>query len=252
MFCSNPPNLVGRAIIAVVSCGFLTNVAFSQEPDPRQLLKRMGDEIASLDSYSLSGDAYADARLDAGLIIEHASQATLRVRKPDAVRITNRTSEDVKELYFGSGVLSVYTQSQNFYGQIEFPEGAVHALDFATDELGIDAPMLDFVSGDVATRLVKDATDVQYIGTSLIRDKLFEHVVIRTPVIDVQLWIAAEGRPLPGKMALSAKWDGGSPRTIVFMEWDTDPDFPTGDMKFEPPEGATRISFESQISDEEQ
>ena len=252
MFGSKPSKPVSRAFIVLVSCGLLTNIAFSQEPDPRQLLKRMGDEIASLDSYSLSGDAYADARLDAGLIIEHASQATLRVRKPDAVRITNKTSEDVKELYFGSGVLSLYTQSRNFYGQIEIPEGAGHALDYATDELGIDAPMLDFVSGEVAKRLLEDATDVQYIGTSLIRKKIYEHVVIRTPVIDIQLWIAAEGRPLPGKMALSAKWDGGSPRTVVFMEWDTDPDFPAGDMKFEPPKGATRISFDSQISDEEQ
>jgi hypothetical protein len=168
------------------------------------------------------------------------------------VRITNRTSEDVKELFFGSGVLTVYTQSRNFYGQTEIPEGVETALDYATNEMGIDAPMLDFVTGKVAERLTADATDVEYIGTSLIRGHIYEHVVIRTPEIDIQLWIAAEGLPLPGKMALSAKWDGGSPRTVVFMDWDTDPNIPSGALKFEPPDGAIEISFETSLSAGEQ
>ncbi len=252
MVCSIPSYFVRHAVIALLTCGLVANIASAQEPDPRALLKRMGDTVAGLESYRINGDAYADARLDAGLIIEHASQATLSVRKPDSVRITNRTSEDVKELFFGSGVLTVYTQSKNFYGQTEIPEGVETALDYATNEMGIDAPMLDFVTGKVAERLTADATDVEYIGTSLIRGHIYEHVVIRTPEIDIQLWIAAEGLPLPGKMALSAKWGGGSPRTVVFMDWDTDPDIPSGALKFEPPDGAIEISFETRLSAEEQ
>ena len=252
MFCSIPSYPVRRAVITLLMCGLIANIASAQEPDPKALLKRMGEAITGLESYSLSGDAYADARLDEGLIIELASQATLRVRKPDAIRITNMTSEDVKELFFASGVLTVYTKSRNFYGQTEIPEGVETALEYATNEIGIDVPMLDFVSGKVGDRIIENATDVQHLGTSLIRGKIYEHVVIRTPEIDIQLWIASEGLPLPGKMALSAKWDGGSPRTVVFMEWNTDPDFPSGALKFDPPDGATKISFEPRISDTEQ
>jgi len=251
MFRRIPSHSFRRAVIALLTCGFIANTASAQEPDPRELLKRMGAAVAGLDSYRISGDAYVDARLDAGLIIEHASEATLSVRKPDSVRITNKSSEDVKELFFSAGQLTVYTQSKNFYGQTEIPEGVEAALDYATDELGLDAPMLDFVTGEVAERLLAEATNVEYFGTSLIRGKVYEHVVIRTPEIDIQLWIAAEGLPLPGKMALSAKWDSGSPRTVVFMEWDADPDIPSGALAFEPPVGAVRISFESVSSAEE-
>jgi hypothetical protein len=257
MFCSKPLNLNRRAFLPGAAlvffiCGLCANIAAAQEPDPRDVLKRMGETIASLDSYSLSGDAYADARLDAGLIIEHASQATLTVRKPDTVRITNTTSEDHKELFFGSGVLTVYTRSRNFYGQTEIPEGVGTALDYAVNEIGIDAPMLDFVSGEVAERLLVDATDVQYIGTSLIRGDIYDHVAIRTSEIDIQIWVATEGQPLPGKMALSAKWDGGAPRTVIFMNWDTDPKIPQGSLQFVPPDGATKIKFESRPSAEDQ
>ena len=244
-------NYIQRVLFALIFYGLFANPAWADEPDPRVLLKRMSDEVAGLQSFIINGDAYADARLEAGLIIEHTSQATMRVRKPGTVRITNKTSEDVKELFFSSDLLTVYTQSRNFYGQVEVPGGTKAAFDYAVDEMGIDLPMLDFVSGDVAGKILTDATDVMYIGKSLIRGSEYEHIVIRTPEIDIQLWIAVEGRPLPGKMSLSAKWDGGAPRTVVFMDWDTEPDFPDGVLQFEPPEGAVKISFESQTGSEE-
>ncbi len=251
MYFRNPSNSVRRNLFAFVFCGLFVNLAIAQEPDPRDLIKRMSKEIAGLQSYIINGDAYADARLEAGLMIEHASQATVQVRKPDTVRITNKTAEDLKELFFHSGVLTVYTKSNNFYGQTLIPEGATAALDYAVDELGIDAPMLDFVSGGVAERLLATSTDVLYLGTSLIRGKVYEHVAIRTPEIDIQLWIAAEGRPLPGKMSLSAKWGDGSPRTTVFMDWNTSPDFQKNDIQFDLPEDAIKISFEPHTGSEE-
>ena len=67
MYCSNPSRsswrtVTARFVIGIASCGLLAITAFAQEPDPRALLKSMGDAIESLDSYRLSGDAYADAR----------------------------------------------------------------------------------------------------------------------------------------------------------------------------------------------
>lgn len=239
------------AICVLVLFGFSVSVAAAQQPDPKALLKRMSDEISALQAYSISGDGYTDARLEAGLIVEHATQATMWVQKPDKVRITNRTSEDVKELFFADNLLTVYTQSNNLYARTEVPDGTGAALTYAVDELGIDVPMMDFVSGNVAERLLANSTEVMHLGLSLIRGKEFEHVVIRTSEVDVQLWIAAKGKPLPGKMSLSAKWDGGAPRTVVFMDWNTAPEIPKGSLSFVPPEGAMQIYFETQLDSEE-
>ena len=246
-----PSNSAQRVLLTLIFYGIFVSFAHAQEPNPNEILKRMSDEIEGLQSYIITGEAYSDARLDAGLIIEHAAQATMRVRKPDLVRITNRTSEDVKELFFDSNMLTIYTKSRNFYGQIEIPGDAKAALDYAVNDMGIDLPMLDFVSGNVVETLLANATDVLYLGNSLIRGGIYQHVVIRNPEIDVQLWVATQGPPLPGKMSLSAKWDGGSPRTVVFMDWVTTPDFPNRVLQFEPPEGAVKIKFENQQASEE-
>ncbi len=233
-----------RAMMAI-SLTFLAPLpGFAEEIDATELIQQMSAEIAGLDRFVVQGDAYADARLDAGQIIEHSSHVTLRLqRKPGAVRITNRDSENTREIFFDDGKLSVYSENDNFYAQKEMPQGLPSILDFAVNEVGIDSPMLDLVAADIAGHILEGAEEVGYLGTSLIRDEVFHHVGVRTREVDVQVWIAAEGRPLPGKLAISSKWEGGAPRFVSFFEWDTKPEFPRNFFKFDPPDGAVAVDF---------
>ena len=131
---------------------------YAQDDQAMEILQRMSAEIASLDSFVVSGDGYTDDRLDAGQIIEHSMDVTMRVNRPaNALRITNSDAESTKEIYFGSGVFTVYSQAENFYAQRDMPEGIDAAVDFAVNELDIDAPMLDFISNDVADHFLTDA-----------------------------------------------------------------------------------------------
>ena len=232
-----------RVSLGVLMCCVAGNI-YAQDDQATEILQQMSAEIASLDSFVVNGDGYTDDRLDAGQIIEHSMDVTMRVnRLANALRITNSDAETTKEIYFGNGVFTVYSKTENFYAQKDSPEGIDAAVMFAVDELGIDAPMLDFVFNDVASHLLEDAEAVDYFGLSLFRGKTYHHIGIRAPEIDLQLWIAAEGPPLPGKMAISAKWEAGSPRSVFFFSWDTKPDFGRDSFSFEPPAGSMRIGF---------
>ena len=181
--------------LVIIASGALAHSASAQELDPSELLSRMGAEVAEPYRFILSGEAYADARLRAGQIIQNSSEVTMLVRKPDSMHLTRHDSEDTKDLYFSGGVLSIYTESLNYYAQKKVPDDLGVAVDFAVDEIGIDAPLLDFVSNDMATNLPADADELRHLGTSLIRGKLYEHVTIRSSEVDVQIWIATEGPP---------------------------------------------------------
>ena len=216
----------------------------AQKHDPGVILKQMSEAIANLDKFIVTGDGYVDARLDAGQIIEHSMDVTLSVNRPKAMRVTNRDAESTKEIYFEDGVLTIYTNNRNFYAQTEIPAGVDEAARYAVNELGIDAPMLDFLFNDVSAHLLEDAEATEYLGLSLFRDKTYHHIGIRMAELDLQLWIAAEGIPLPGKMAISMKWEAGSPRSVFFLSWDTQPDWSGKTFTFAPPAGSTRIEFD--------
>ena len=229
--------------VGIVAGAFAAS-AFAQTIDAKSLLKQMSAEIAGLSGFIVHGDAYADARLDAGQIIEHTSQVTLRLRRePASIRITDRSAEDTEEIYFDDGLLSVYSDNENFYARTTIPNDLDSMLDFAVNDIGIDAPLLDFVSANVADDLLQDAEDVRYLGTSLIRDEILHHIGIRTADVDIQIWVASEGRPLPAKLVISSKWEGGSPRFVAFFKWDTDPEFQRDLFKFDPPHDAIEVAF---------
>ncbi len=231
-------------LCVLICCANGNSYAQDQDNQAVEILHLMSAQIASLDSFIITGDGYVDDRLDAGQIVEHSMDVTMRMNRPNAMRITNRDAESTKEIYFGEGVLTVYSKTENFYAQKDLPGSINEAARFAVDELGIDAPMLDFVSNDVAGDLLEDAERVDYLGISLFRGMTYHHIAIRSAEVDLQFWVAAEGPPLPGKMAISSKWEGGSPRSVFFFSWDTEPDFGRTSFGFELPEGSTRIEFD--------
>ncbi len=213
----------------------------SADERAEQLLGEMSETIAGLKAFVISGDAYADARLPEGLIVEHASMVTLKVLRPASLRLTNVSAEENKEIYFNDGTFSVSTQPRNFYAQTEIPASIEAAAEYAIEELDVDAPLLDLVMKDVAGSLRDEDSEMEYLGESLVRGERYHQLVIRGPEVDVQLWIAMEGLPLPGKIAISAKWEGGAPRSVGFLNWDTDPDLPEGSLDFTPARDAVRI-----------
>jgi len=229
--------------VAFIAVAAISGSALAQEPDPIELLARMSAEIAKLDSFVLTGDAYADASLGAGQIIEHSYDATMRVRKPSELRLTNKNAEFTGEIFFEDGVLTVFNAGRNFYAKKPIPDGFENAINFALNDLGIKAPLLELITQDFAKFVSSEGVEVAYLGTSLFRGELHDHIAIRGPEVDMQLWIAAEGPPLPRKFALVSKWEGGAPRFVAFLSWDANPKFTSDTFKFVPPEGATEIEF---------
>jgi hypothetical protein len=232
------PNFVALLIVSL-----LPALAQAEEQDPRELITRMSETIAELESFRIDSDAYQDAGLPLGQIIEHSMQVTARIRRPATMRITMHSTQDTKEIYFSEGVLTLFDHDRNFYGQEDIPPNLDAAIDYAIDEFGIDAPLMDFLSTDAAIVLLEGAERVDYFGTGLVRNQVHHHIGIRQEDIDLQVWISTEGPMLPGKISMSSKWVSGSPRFVAFLTWDTDPDIPSGVLRFEPPDGATRIKI---------
>lgn len=248
----NVPRLSASATLLLVALVWGTENAAANEQDPRILLDRMERTIAGLDEFRIDSDAYMDARRPAGQIIEHASQVTVRVVRPATLRLTSRSADNTKDIYFNHGILTLHRTDEGFYGQQEIPGDIDQAVGYVINRFGIDAPLLDFISSESAKEMLTEAKQVDYFGRALIRNRLHDHIGIRMDEADIQVWISAETPYLPGKLSISNKWEGGAPRSVSFMRWDTDPDIPDIEtLRFEPPEGAVEIEILRNVIEEE-
>jgi len=235
--------LVGSIIVTLA-----TPAIAEDEIDPMvvDLIDRMSNYIAGLDSWKMTGVSSSDVRLDNGMLAEQISTQTVWVDRPDRFRSSDRTETVNLELYLLDGRMTIYRDDTNFYGQVDAKGTIDEALNYVLDNFDIEAPLLDFIQGDVRAHLMTDVISAEYLGMSRVRDETFHHVAMQGIDADVQLWIATGEQPLPGRLVIASKWDTGAPRYTITLDWDLKPDTSTKSFRFSPPKGASKIDVKPQ------
>jgi hypothetical protein len=216
----------------------------SQSPEGLQVLKSMSEFIDGQKAFRISGHSSSDALLEAGLLVSNTAEIQLAYKEPGSMRFTRLYGAATDVLNIDQGLLLYFDSSTGYYATAEAPEGIDQALEFAFHELGIDLPLMDLVRTNAFDRMVDEGDRVLHVTDRARIDGVRCHqVVIRTPELDIQLWVQQGEQPLPRRVVLTDKWSQGSPRFVANMEWDLSPTFDRDAFDFAPPTGAEKIEF---------
>lgn len=236
-------------VFVIVGPALGTDAAFHRDTRALEVLKSMGEYTASLDRAVISGSSLSDARLDAGLMVANTTEMTFHFDRPGALHIKSFDGVSSKELFFDQGLITVYDSENQFYAQENIPEEIEVAMAFALEELGIDLPLMELVYQDTNSRLLSSDATILYLTDKARVDGVdCHHIAIRDSDIDFQLWVQEGDQPLPRRVMITAKWEGGSPRFMASMNWDTVVAFGDEVFKFKAPEGATNIGFTRNVT----
>ena len=165
------------------------------------------------------------------------------------MNISSFDGEATKGIYFHDGLLTVFNSANKLYAQASIPKEIDAAMEFALEELEVEAPMMDLLYKDASAHLIgSDETILYLTDKSRIGGTDCHHLAIRGSEVDVQLWVEEGDRPLPRKIMITSKWEGGTPRFTANLNWDTNPQFEPGLFEFKAPEGATKIEFVTESS----
>lgn len=222
-----------------------------QDAKATEVLKQMSVYTASFDQVAIKGTSFSDARLGAGLLISNSEVIHVSINRPGSMRTSSFDGERTKGIYFDDGLLTVFNSENKFYAQVAIPNEIDAAMNFALEELGIEPPLMDLIYKNALAQMVNSGDEVFYItDKSLIDGKNCHHIAIRGPETDVQLWVEEGDRPLPRKIMITSKWEDGSPRFVAYMNWESNPKFKPGLFEFKAPEGARKIEFQKESSEE--
>jgi hypothetical protein len=138
----------------------------------------------------------------------------------------------------------VFNSENKFYAQASIPKEIEAAMEFALEELEVEAPLMDLIYQDASAHLISSQETILYLtDKARIAGTNCHHIAIRGPELDVQLWVEEGDRPVPRKIMMTSKWEGGSPRFTANLMWDSDPDFGQEIFEFTAPEGSINIGF---------
>jgi hypothetical protein len=239
-------------ISSLVLMGFLSiSTLHAQESGVRQdakaleVLKSMSAYTASLDRFAIKSVNLTDARLGSGLMVTNSTEVKVRIDRPGSLHISSFDGVQSIELFFNDGKLTVFNSEKGYYAQASIPKNIEVAMEFALEELEVEAPLMDLIHKDASAHLLGSQETILYLtDKARIAGTDCHHIAIRGDDLDLQLWVEEGERPLPRKIMITSKWEGGAPRFTANLIWNSEPDFDQDTFLFKAPEGSMNIGFE--------
>jgi hypothetical protein len=213
--------------------------------DPRAMaaLSRMIDYLKTLKSFRINSEASKDEIVDSNMKIQKSASNEIFIHLPDRLFAHLKSDEQDLQFIYDGQTLTLYDLQGKYYATAPAPPTVSRTLDAVQARYGIVFPLADFIQMSVQENFLQKITAAGYIGTSSIDGTECDHVAIRQPDVDWQVWIEKGPTALPRKLVITTKTQPTQPQFIARIQWDTTSDIDSNLFTFTPPDDAVRIKF---------
>lgn len=211
-------------------------------------LRKTTDYLQGLNRFKFEVDiAYDDALVEDELVQKHRHLA-VAVARPNRVHGTSIADEtDVSHWYDGKQ-LTYLDRRNGVYSIVDMPGTIDTLLDTLADKYVV-VPIAEFLSTDAHRWLMGSVTDAAYVSETTLAGEKVHHLAFRQPTLDWQLWISADGAPLPRQLVIRYKAIPGNPQyCATFVRWDTSANLSDADFMAQIPPDAAQVAFEPKQS----
>jgi len=211
-------------------------------PDADEILRSMSKFLAGMKAFSATADVSTEVVTKDGQKLQIISAATVVIERPSRFVITRRGKFADAQVFYDGKKLTLYGKTANAYIQKDIAGSIDAALDMLERGIGIPTPASDLLLADPYRALISGATSSGYYGLEYVAGVQSHHLAFRTALVDWQLWVKAEGHPLPMKYVITTKDVAGAPQfSVQFSNWNLKPAIAANRFTFVAPKGARRL-----------
>lgn len=247
-------NVFSRILVLLVLLLGTAGLAPAQEAqqdtavDPRvdEILGQTSDLLAESSSFAFKAEEIIDEVLDSGFKAELSHIRAIAIRRPGRM-VTNVDGDTAqRSAWFDGKTVTVLDRKHNRYAVVDTPDDIDEMLDYVAEEFDIVFPLADILHSDVYGSLTERAEYTGYLGIHQVESIPCHHLAFANEWLEWQLWIQAEGSPLPRKIVITYMDEPGEPKyTARFLSWNLSPKLEDDLFVFEAPEGAHKMEARS-------
>jgi hypothetical protein len=214
--------------------------------DSVNLLKAMTDYTAAQKSITATFDSDVEVITADLQKIQFTSSGQFKISRPDKLRVKRTGGYADVDLVYDGKTVSLYGNNAKAYVQADAPGTIDHLVDALQERTGGAMPGTDLLLSDAYDVLTSDVIEGHHVGQGVVDGVECEHLAFRGHDTDWQIWIQTGAQPIPRKYVITSKTLEGEPQyTLRIKEWKTDPIADANAFTFTPPEGATKVSLDS-------
>jgi hypothetical protein len=209
-----------------------------------EVVLAMSDALKKAGTFSLHVESWSDEETADGTLLSLPGEARLLVRRPDGLFVERTSERGVRHCWYDGKNFTVLDVAKNLYARIDAPETIEKTIDLLADKYGVVMPLADLLADDPSDSYGRVADRVEYLGTQTVRGASCHHIAFAAPWLQWQVWIAAEGDPLPKRVQITYADELGKPRFLAYLdEWKLGPAVEASAFAFTEPAGARKIEF---------
>ena len=249
--CAGPPAEEPPAPVEIEGEPADAAVEIAEEPVERvldaraaEIAKAMSDTLKKAATFSLHVESWSDEETADGGMVSLASESRILVRRPDGLFLERNSERGRRNCWYDGKSFTVLDIARNLYARIDAPATLEATVDLLAEKYGVVTPLADLLAEDPAESYGKVADRVDYLGTQPVRGTPCHHLSYRAPWLRWQLWVAAEGDPLPRRVEITYADEHAQPRFLAYLdEWKLGVAAEASAFTFQAPEGARAIDF---------
>jgi hypothetical protein len=216
--------LAGLATICLAACG-------TGEPSTdaarlargRELVQQMSARLAAASAVSVTTTEVRDVVHASGRKEPVPQTGVYTVRRPDRFYAKMSGGRGLESWYNGK-TLTVASHPDKVFAQAPMPETIDRTLDALAERYDMALPMGDLFYASAEKALLSDTTTGGYVGTENVGGTPCVHLAFKDVGVEWELWLPAQGEPLPKRLKVVQKRRTGQPVVdLTFTAWDFAP-----------------------------
>jgi hypothetical protein len=215
----------------------------------REMAAFMGQHM----SYKFEAEVTYQSLQESGQMLSFDMLQHVAVSQPDRLFwVTTNDDAQIDSAWFDAGTFSMLKQPDNISGQVDVPATIPEMIDALTSDYGLVVPFSDLLAGGDEPVFLRDLQDSEYFGLAWVDGRWSHHLALRNEIVDYQIWVQAEGDPVPLRIAITWKLEEGLPEYVSrFANWDFSPVFTESMFEFGNRTEGERIDILPMVFEEE-
>jgi hypothetical protein len=189
----------------------------------REIIERMSAKLGSAKEFTATSTEVRDEVNKAGAVKRVSLQRELTVRRPDRL-YTKVTGDRSTEVWYDGVGITLVLHNDKIFGQGRAPETLDKTLDAIYERYGIRTPIADYLYSSPAKALLTGTTIGGWVGRETLDGKTVDHLAFKDKGVGWEVWIPADGDPLPQKATAELTEDPRLRKVeVTFTNWNTAP-----------------------------
>lgn len=234
------PTLLAAGVAAVL----MVPPANADETDARRILQSMSDYMSGLEAFAFDYTSMHEIVTTEGEKLGLARSGTVAIARPNRVRASSRSGFTDLEMAFDGATFAMSDGDSALFAELPITADLDFLVDALRDTHGRPLPAADLVVADPFSILIEGATSVKDLGSGVVGGVDCDHLAVRGPEVDWQIWIAQGETPHPCLFVITSREVNKAPQySVTVREWRET----TGDTPFAltPEDGTSRVDIET-------